>query len=342
MVKLGLDVDEALSRAGLPAHVLDDPETSLPYAIVTRFLEEAARLANRRTLGTEVGYATPIEALGVFGRCVANTATLGDAITRAQEIGPGYYSGEIFWATREEDSIYLCHRFPTRFDDPQQQAEQFSFGVVLRLLRSIDAPPWSPAIRLKRGMPHALADMPMLRDAAMTFDHSAWAVGFPMSLLHRSMPTPLGPAPTAEEILDWKAAAPSAGFGDGVAHVVRVVGRGGNVGMEQVAAWIRTSTRTLQRRLEDGGLSYARVLARVQFEAAVRLLDDETRSLQTVARELGYSDPAHFTRAFRRWTGSTPRTFRRLRANEMLLFARHPHLLAPSRDPLRGAVSAHH
>jgi hypothetical protein len=39
---------------------------------------------------------------------------------------------------------------------------------------------------------------------------------------------------------------------------------------------------------------------------------DPTRKLIDIGQELGYDDPAHFSRAFRRWTGSAPRTYREL------------------------------
>jgi AraC-like DNA-binding protein len=81
-----------------------------------------------------------------------------------------------------------------------------------------------------------------------------------------------------------------------------------------VADTMLTSPRTLQRRLRDAGLTYARLIAETRHEAAKKLLADPTRTIADVARALGYSDPAHFTRAFRRWTGSTPRRYRVLPA----------------------------
>jgi AraC-like DNA-binding protein len=96
-----------------------------------------------------------------------------------------------------------------------------------------------------------------------------------------------------------------------VRQVVGVLLAGGPVDVRRVAHSVRTSARTLQRRLHGAGLTYAGVVQEVRFEAAREMLSDPGRKIGDVARTLGYSDPAHFTRAFQRWTGLTPSDFRR-------------------------------
>ena len=73
---------------------------------------------------------------------------------------------------------------------------------------------------------------------------------------------------------------------------------------------METSVRTLQRRLRAAGLTYSQVVQQARRAAAQQMLRDSTAAIGRIARTLGYSDPAHFTRAFQRWTGSTPRDFR--------------------------------
>lgn len=98
-------------------------------------------------------------------------------------------------------------------------------------------------------------------------------------------------------------------------RVRRVVGAllaaHGTPDLHAVAGVVDVSVRTLQRRLREAGVSYAQVLAEARFEAARRMLRESDVRIGEVARTLGYSDGAHFTRAFQRWTGVTPRDFRR-------------------------------
>lgn len=72
------------------------------------------------------------------------------------------------------------------------------------------------------------------------------------------------------------------------------------------------SIRTLQRRLEHHQLNYSQLVEQIRFDQAVKLLQDPTNQLIDIALELSYTDAANFTRAFKRWTGISPREFRRL------------------------------
>ncbi len=94
-----------------------------------------------------------------------------------------------------------------------------------------------------------------------------------------------------------------------------------------IAQALRISRRTLQRRLRGAGRTYVGLVAEVRQQTAERLLRDPSRKIADVARALGYSDHAHFTRAFLRWTGTSPREFRagQRRAIGDERRASHPH-----------------
>jgi len=77
-----------------------------------------------------------------------------------------------------------------------------------------------------------------------------------------------------------------------------------------VAATLGLSDRSLRRALQAEGLNYGGVRDRCLRRVAEQALSDPSRTIAEVAWLLGYSEVSAFHRAFRRWTGHTPRQFR--------------------------------
>lgn len=88
----------------------------------------------------------------------------------------------------------------------------------------------------------------------------------------------------------------------------------GESGIEHLAKATGTSVRTLQRRLNDVGISYTDLQNDVRKILALNLLENETLALGEIAFSLGYSEVTAFNHAFRRWIGQSPGDYRRLRA----------------------------
>ncbi len=84
---------------------------------------------------------------------------------------------------------------------------------------------------------------------------------------------------------------------------------GGDTGIEAIAKKLAISSRTLLRRLADEDTSYNDVLAEIRIEFAKRYLSRGTMSASEVAYLVGFTEPPAFFKAFKRWTGMTPREF---------------------------------
>jgi AraC-like DNA-binding protein len=83
-----------------------------------------------------------------------------------------------------------------------------------------------------------------------------------------------------------------------------------NATLPRAAREMRVSVRTLQRRLDARGLTWQQLLDRTREQLARQYLADRALSLADIALLLGFSEQSAFTRAFRRWTGETPRRVR--------------------------------
>jgi AraC-like DNA-binding protein len=73
--------------------------------------------------------------------------------------------------------------------------------------------------------------------------------------------------------------------------------------------------RTLARRLEDFGTGLRELLEEARYDAAREMLVHTSLDVGQIAESLGYARTSVFTRAFRRWSGTTPVAWRRMHAS---------------------------
>jgi len=83
----------------------------------------------------------------------------------------------------------------------------------------------------------------------------------------------------------------------------------GDVSMETIARELGLSRQTLFRRLKTENTTFEKVLDDLRHRLALQYLDGEKKSVNQAAYLLGFSDPAAFSRAFKRWTGSSTRSY---------------------------------
>jgi AraC-like DNA-binding protein len=89
-----------------------------------------------------------------------------------------------------------------------------------------------------------------------------------------------------------------------------------------VASKLKTSTRTLRRKLELEGTSFRDLVDELRAQVAIRYVHDTDFTIEDVAFRLGFSDAAAFRHAFRRWTNSSPQEFRRAKTDNGPLSAK--------------------
>ncbi|MCY1546281.1 Helix-turn-helix domain protein [compost metagenome] len=99
----------------------------------------------------------------------------------------------------------------------------------------------------------------------------------------------------------------------------------GNVGVEQVAEQMMLSPRTLQRYLQAEGTSFQRLLDSTRQSMAIRYLRDSSISLTQLSGLLGYTSLGAFSRAFSRWTGTSPQKWKQQHLRLMRAASRTAH-----------------
>jgi AraC-like DNA-binding protein len=85
----------------------------------------------------------------------------------------------------------------------------------------------------------------------------------------------------------------------------------GDIGVDAIAAKVGVSRWTLARKLKAEGTTFEKVLDALRRALALHYLSGQRVSVNEAAYLVGFSEPAAFSRAFKRWTGTNPRTVRK-------------------------------
>jgi AraC-like DNA-binding protein len=97
---------------------------------------------------------------------------------------------------------------------------------------------------------------------------------------------------------------------DKVVNVITQRLASGKVSLRDVAAQLNLGERTLRRRLRESHVSFAELLDRARLTLANDWLTESDLDLKHISFLLGYSEPAAFSRAYKRWTGGSPSSAR--------------------------------
>jgi AraC-like DNA-binding protein len=160
--------------------------------------------------------------------------------------------------------------------------------------------------------PEALAFMLGRRPAAREAGPRAGAAANPfLSFLGQVAKAVEAKAGEAREARAAKARPRPAPFRAEVERHLEPLLSSGEIGIDRVARELGYSRQTLYRRLKAEGVTFEQLLDALRRRLAIRFVRDEGLSVKDAAWRLGFSDPAAFSRAFKRWTGSSPRDMRR-------------------------------
>ncbi len=311
---IGVRVRPLVEQSRLPEVALADPETLIPLRLTWEFTERAARAAEIENLGLRVGAQTPLGALGAYGRAVCRLSTLYQALETATWLIAAHSSGERLWLTWHGEQVRVCHAFIHRIERGQTQAEQFTLMVLVNLLSSVAGSGWRPEkVELASLAPAAISDMAIFSKASLSSGHRYTAITFPRALLRMPLKHRMdGAGAPIHDDEALAASAPAVDFPGSVRQLIASYLREGYPDLHHIASIAGISERTFQRRLMESGTTYYGLVDQARLERARGYLMDPRIKLIDVALELGFSEAASFTRAFRRWTGSPPSAFRRL------------------------------
>ncbi|HUQ05960.1 MAG TPA: AraC family transcriptional regulator [Kofleriaceae bacterium] len=316
----GVSADGLLRDAGIRRDAGQDPDVRLHGRRVIELLQRAARETGDAAFALRYAEQLSWQDLGVLAHVVLHSSTLGTALTHAcrylavqQTVGRATL--EVVRGTARLTYTVI----DASVGDHAQHSESV-LALTVRLVREgLGDEAWAPrAVSFRHRAPAHLDVHRRFFRAPLRFGapHDGLVLGAAeLRLPFRTAdPTLL---PTLLRHADDVLARGTRGTrGDVLAdvrrEVIEALGRG-DVSIETVAAALGVAPRSLQRRLHEHELSFKDVVAEARLALARRYLGDPDLSLTDAAFLLGYSDLSAFSRAFRRWTGTSPQTARRSR-----------------------------
>lgn len=312
----GGDVGRLLRTFDLPDNARSEAEIDLPLQVLHAFHDAAAREARDPLFGVHMAQLATRGIHGVLEFMCRTTRTLRDAMTLIAQYGSSMSRLAVVTFEHDDDRAVLEERVPGEPLSMGRHANEFLLVKLVRGAREITGTRCAPVrVWFAHPRPRPASVVAALAEELGTphirFD--AGANGMAVDRAFLEMPV-LGHDPPLLAVLDaYAKSALEARPGSDLRAVVRRRIRE-RIPKPVTAAWLaremRMSTRTLQRRLADDRIAFHELVDDVRHELARERLADPSAPVKTVAADLGYSDVRAFLRAFKRWTGMTPATFR--------------------------------
>jgi len=306
--RLGHDVPSLLAAAGLAPGDLADPDARASCEAYGAIVEAARRAKPLKNLALRLAAETPIGSYPLLDYLILTSDSVGEGLRQLSRYFRIIGSPGVYEIREDEDPVRLVvHGGADPF------GHEYGLSLCALHLREETEGRFVPVHVSFTHQPEDVSEFERLLGcpvrAGASWDGIAIARDVWGLPLRRRDPILRG-------VLEKQAddvAAREAGSGQATVEVRRVLASrlvGGDTSIAGVARHLATTARTLQRRLSAEGESYQRVLTRLRREVAEQQIAGSTLSIAEVAYLAGYSEPAAFHRAFRRWSGTTPQAFR--------------------------------
>ncbi len=307
----GGSITRVFARAELPLGLIDQPDLLVPLRDQVRLLEYASQEVGDPALSARLAADAGIPGLGVYGERLLAAPRLECALARASLlIGALLQSSTNLRVQVDPPWARWTYEISDAADVGRQKHDLLALTYMLDLLRRFAGPRWTPTRIQVMGPP--VVGRTAVEDvlSCELSRGEVSAIVFPSELLELGNVRP--GLPDDASIIDGETPVPDpADMVKCVEHLVRLALLEGRPRVDWVARKMDLSCRSLQRHLSTRNTTFEAVVDRVLTGHSMMLLEQGEMPITELALQLGYADPSHFVRAFRRWTGQTPGEFRR-------------------------------
>lgn len=311
----GVKTRDLIENLGLPPDGPIDPGRLVSSNEYYSFF---AALADRDPedllLPLRIGAAMRIDEFGAFGLAWKSAPSLRGSFMRSERYGQVLGSAETYSLEETDEGLFFNLEKAGDGSLGMLLSNEASMSAVDTICREVSSAKFMPLAIYFKHAPRG--------DVAVYEEHFRCPVRFEsgrdavlVSEQSIDVPNKLGDATIArffDQHLEQELASLTndGGLEQQVRSAVASVLSEGVPTLSQIAAQLGIGARTIQRRLSDQGHSFQRVVDMARKDLARRLLRETDYSLAEVAFLTGFSEQSGFTRAFKRWAGQTPRSYR--------------------------------
>ena len=309
---VGAPVKHALSKAGLPYDALEFVDNYIPSQCFWTFLVDMAYGEGINDLGFRVGEQFSVSVIDPqMPALLQQSPTLYHGLLKASEVVNRTVTHCRLGVLQPSNSnySYFYHQPSCSADNPAvEQIGCYGLTVLVDIVRAYAGPQWSPK---EIGVMTKHAPDTYIKEY---FPNSRFRLSQPytcIALENALLSLPPIPGKTQGTVPseDTYISLPDK-FASSLQMMLQSYVLNTKTNLDMTAKLCNLSKRTMQRRLGDEGTCFNKVLGQARFHVASRMLEDPTMKITQLAKQLGYSDVAHFSRAFRRIAGATPSAYR--------------------------------
>lgn len=313
----GVDVEQALGRAQLPSMMLYEPDLVVPSRKVSEFICEVARAQGIEEIATLGANREGMSNLEPWVKSyLLGAATVKQMLERYCKLARVYVPYRHFWVEHDNQQARICSIVSPDLEtgDWLRLSEWSQIVLLLKVLRHSMGQDYRPtSIGFQTEGSLTVQQQETLQSIRVTRGQMATSLTMFESVLAAPLPKMVAKKPGTNDAVS-DSVEPS--FPHLMRELLKPCLSEDWLNINVAADMADCSVRTFQRRLSESGLSYSDLLDQSRMDVARELLEDRSAKIIDIGFEIGYEDPAHFSRAFRRVNGLTPTQFRKARSEQ--------------------------
>lgn len=309
----GVDPEPLFKAAGVPFGVPDSAEDRYPLKDLATLWGLAREATGDDAVGLRTGKYAKATQFHAFGYSWLASSTLLDGMQRLTRYSRLISTASIeFRLVEAKDSYALSAIFPIPAEAPPREGLDCGMTALLALCDAVSEQEIRPLrVELARSRPSDPQVFNKALRTAVTFNAEVGALHFSKDTLLAPLPhsTPEVARATDRVIEQYIETLDARKVASQVRRLLIDLLPSGEVDRDVVCARLGRSRSSLQRQLNDEGVSYRDILDSTRQDLAESYLREKRYSHAQIAFMLGFSDQSNFSRAFKRWTSSSPREF---------------------------------